>query len=181
MSTTPPPGNYVIDLSHTHAGFAVKHFGLSKVKGEFTEVEGNLVIAEDPTASTVNATINTASFNSRDEGRDAHVRSADFLDVENHPTITFSSTNVKPDGDDWLVSGDLTIKGVTRSVDLVTEFEGAITDPYGLERIAFSASTEIDRNDFGLDFNAALETGGLIVGKTVKITLEVEAIVPQEG
>lgn len=181
MSTTPPPGNYVIDLSHTHAGFAVKHFGLSKVKGEFTEVEGNLVIAEDPTASTVTATINTASFNSRDEGRDAHVRSADFLDVENHPTITFSSTNVKPDGDDWLVSGDLTIKGVTRSVDLVTEFEGAITDPYGLERIAFSASTEIDRNDFGLDFNAALETGGLIVGKTVKITLEVEAIVPQEG
>ena len=181
MSTTPPPGNYVIDLSHTHAGFAVKHFGLSKVKGEFTEVEGNLVIAEDPTASTVTATINTASFNSRDEGRDAHVRSADFLDVENFPTITFSSTNVKPDGDDWLVSGDLTIKGVTRSVDLVTEFEGAITDPYGLERIAFSASTEIDRNDFGLDFNAALETGGLIVGKTVKITLEVEAIVPQES
>lgn len=181
MSTTPPPGNYVIDLSHTHAGFAVKHFGLSKVKGEFTEVEGNLVIAEDPTASTVTATINTASFNSRDEGRDAHVRSADFLDVENFPTITFSSTNVKPDGDDWLVSGDLTIKGVTRAVDLVTEFEGAITDPYGLERIAFSASTEIDRNDFGLDFNAALETGGLIVGKTVKITLEVEAIVPQES
>ena len=181
MSTTPPPGNYVIDLSHTHAGFAVKHFGLSKVKGEFTEVEGNLVIDEDPTASTVTATINTASFNSRDDGRDAHVRSADFLDVENHPTITFSSTNVKPDGDDWLVSGDLTIKGVTRSVDLVTEFEGAITDPYGLERIAFSASTEIDRNDFGLDFNAALETGGLIVGKTVKITLEVEAIVPQGG
>lgn len=181
MSTTPPPGNYVIDLSHTHAGFAVKHFGLSKVKGEFTEVEGTIAIAEDPTASVVNATIHAASFNSRDEGRDAHVKSADFLDVDNFPTLTFTSTNVKPDGDDWVVTGDLTIKGVTRSVDLATEFEGAITDPYGLQRIAFSASTEIDRTDFGLDFNAALETGGLIVGKNVKITLEVEAIVPQEG
>ena len=179
MSATPPAGSYVIDLSHTHAGFAVKHFGLSKVKGEFTEVEGTVVIAEEPTASVVTATINAASFNSRDEGRDAHVRSADFLDVENFPTITFTSTNVKPDGDDWVVSGDLTIKGVTRSVELATEFDGAITDPYGVQRIAFSASTEIDRTDFGLDFNAALETGGLIVGKHVKITLEVEAIIPQ--
>ena len=179
MSTTPPAGTYVIDLSHTHAGFSVKHFGLSKVKGEFTEVEGTVVIAEEPTASTVTASINTASFNSRDEGRDAHVRSADFLDVENFPTLTFTSTSVKADGDEWVVAGDLTIKGVTRQVELETEFEGAITDPYGFQRIAFSATTEIDRNDFGLDFNAALETGGLIVGKTVKINLEVEAIIPQ--
>ncbi len=179
MSTTPPAGTYVIDLSHTHAGFSVKHFGLSKVKGEFTEVEGTVVIAEEPTASTVTASINTASFNSRDEGRDAHVRSADFLDVENFPTITFTSTSVKADGDEWVVAGDLTIKGVTKQVELETEFEGAITDPYGFQRIAFSASTEIDRNDFGLDFNAALETGGLIVGKNVKINLEVEAIIPQ--
>ena len=179
MSTTPPAGTYVIDLSHTHAGFSVKHFGLSKVKGEFTEVEGTVVIAEEPTASTVTASINTASFNSRDEGRDAHVRSADFLDVENFPTITFTSTSVKADGDEWVVAGDLTIKGVTEQVELETEFEGAITDPYGFQRIAFSASTEIDRNDFGLDFNAALETGGLIVGKNVKINLEVEAIIPQ--
>lgn len=179
MSTTPPAGTYVIDLSHTHAGFAVKHFGLAKVRGEFGEVEGTVVIADEPTASSVTATINAASFNSRDEARDAHVKSADFLDVENFPTLTFTSTNVKPDGDDWIVAGDLTIKGITRSVELATEFEGAITDPYGLQRIAFSASTEIDRTDFGLDFNAALETGGLIVGKNVKITLEVEAIIPQ--
>lgn len=179
MSTTPPAGTYVIDLSHTHAGFAVKHFGLAKVRGEFGEVEGTVVIADEPTASSVTATINAASFNSRDEARDAHVKGADFLDVENFPTLTFTSTNVKPDGDDWIVSGDLTIKGVTRQVELATEFEGAITDPYGLQRIAFSASTEIDRTDFGLDFNAALETGGLIVGKNVKITLEVEAIIPQ--
>ena len=179
MSDLPDPGEYQIDLSHTHAGFSVKHFGLSKVKGEFTEVSGTVVIADEPAESYVRATISTASFNSRDEGRDAHVRGADFLDVESFPEITFVSTNVKPDGDDWVVSGDLTIKGVTRTVELATEFEGAITDPYGLERIAFSASTEIDRTDFGLDFNAALETGGLIVGKNVKITLEVEAIIPQ--
>ena len=180
MSNLPPAGNYVIDLSHTHAGFAVKHFGLSKVKGEFTEVEGAVVIADEPTSSTVTATIKTASFNSRDEGRDAHVRSADFLDVENFPTITFTSTSVKADGDDWIVSGDLTIKGVTRNVELATEFEGALTDPYGFQRIAFSAETEIDRTDFGLDFNAAVETGGLVVGKKVKINLEVEAIVPKD-
>ena len=179
MSNTPPAGTYAIDLSHTHAGFAVKHFGLSKVKGEFTEVEGTVVIADEATDSTVTASINTASFNSRDEGRDAHVRGADFLDVEKFPTITFVSTSVKADGGEWLVSGDLTIKGVTRNVVLATEFEGAITDPYGLQRIAFSATTEIDRTEFGLDFNAALETGGLIVGKNVKITLEVEAIIPQ--
>lgn len=179
MSTTPPPGTYVIDLSHTHAGFAVKHFGLSKVKGEFSQVEGTVVIAEDPTASSVTATIDATSFNTRDGNRDAHVKSADFLDVEQFPTIAFASTGVRADGDDWVVTGDLTIKGVTRSVELATEFEGAITDPYGLQRIAFSASTEIDRTDFGLDFNAVVETGGLVVGKNVKITLEVEAIIPQ--
>ena len=179
MSTTPPPGTYVIDLSHTHAGFAVKHFGLSKVRGEFTQVDGSVVIAEDPAASSVTATISTASFESRDAKRDEHVRSADFLDVEQFPTIMFSSTSVTPDGDDWLVHGDLTVKGVTRSVDLTTEFEGSITDPYGLQRIAFSASTGIDRTDFGLDFNAVVETGGLVVGKNVKIALEVQAVVPQ--
>ena len=179
MSTTPPPGSYVIDLSHTHAGFAVKHFGLSKVRGEFTQVEGTVVIADDPTSSWVTATIATPSFESRDAKRDEHVRSSDFLDVEQFPDITFRSTNVKPDGDDWVVSGDLTIKGVTRTVDLLTEFEGSITDPYGLQRIAFSASTEIDRTDFGLDFNAVVETGGLVVGKNIKIVLEVQAIVPR--
>lgn len=178
MSELPLPGTYVIDLSHTHAGFSVKHFGLSKVKGEFGEVEGTVVITEDPTQSSVTATLNTASFNSRDDARDAHVKGEDFLDVDKFPTITFASTSVAADGSDWVVTGDLTIKGVTKSVELATEFEGGITDPYGLQRIAFSAETEIDRNDFGLDFNAALETGGLIVGKKVKINLEVEAIIP---
>ena len=180
MSTNlPKPGAYAIDTSHTHVGFAVKHFGLSRVKGEFAELEGAIVIDGDPASSSVDVTIRTASFNSRDAGRDGHVKSPDLLDIEAFPTITFASTSIVADGSDWVVNGDLTIKGVTRSVQLETEFEGGITDPYGMERIAFSAETEIDRTDFGLDFNAALETGGLIVGKAVKITLEVEAIIPK--
>jgi len=171
----PTPGTYSIDASHTHVGFAVKHFGLSKVKGEFDKFEGTVEVNEDPTASSVNVTIHTDSFNSRDDGRDVHVRSEDFLHTTEHPVITFVSKSVTPKGNDWKVVGDLTIKGVTRSVELDTEFEGGITDPYGFERIAFSAETEIDRTEFGLTYNPVLETGGLVVGKKVKIILEVEA------
>jgi polyisoprenoid-binding protein YceI len=178
MSDLPPPGTYSIDTSHSYVGFAVKHFGLSRVKGEFQKFDGTITIAEDPTRSSVEVTIDAASFNSRDEQRDAHVRSADFLDVERYPELTFRSTGVRPAGDRWVVAGDLTIHGVTRTVELDTEFEGAIDDPFGMERIAFSAVTEIDRTDFGLTWNQALETGGLIVGKNVKITIEVEAVRP---
>lgn len=178
MSNLPAPGTYSIDASHSHVGFAVKHFGLSKVKGEFTEFSGTVTIAEDPAASGVEVTIAAASFNSRDEGRDTHVRSADFLDVEQFPELSFRSTGVRADGDDWVVTGDLTIHGTTRSVELETEFEGGLVDPYNLNRIAFSASTEIDRTDFGLTWNQALETGGLVVGRNVKITIEVEAVTP---
>ena len=181
MSDLPAAGTYGIDGSHTHVGFAVKHFGLSKVRGEFQKVDGSITIAEPVESSSVEVTIAADSFNSRDEGRDAHVRSADFLDVETYPTLTFSSTGLRQDGDSWVVTGDLTIHGVTRSVELETEFEGALDDPFGMERIAFSAETEIDRTDFGLDFNAAIETGSLVVGKKVKITLEVEAVRPKEA
>ncbi|MFZ4433872.1 MAG: YceI family protein [Microthrixaceae bacterium] len=178
MSNPPTPGTYSLDPSHSHVGFAVKHFGLSRVRGEFTSFEGTVTIAEDPTQSTVAVTIQSDSFDSRDEGRDAHVRSADFLDVESHPTLTFTSTSVRPDGDDWIVTGDLTVRGTSRSVDLRTTFDGEIDDPYGMGRIAFAASTRIDRTDFGLTWNQALETGGLVVGKQVDITLEVEAVRP---
>ncbi len=178
MSNLPTPGTYTIDPSHSHVGFAVKHFGLAKVRGEFTSFEGTVTIAEDPTQSTVAVTIQADSFDSRDEGRDAHVRSADFLDVESHPTLTFTSTSVRPDGDDWIVTGDLTVRGTSRGVDLRTTFDGEIVDPYGMGRIAFAASTRIDRTDFGLTWNQALETGGLVVGKQVDITLEVEAVRP---
>lgn len=181
MSTLPPPGTYTIDLSHTHAGFSVKHFGLAKVRGQFNDVSGTIVIDPEPTKSSVTATIQTASFDSRDENRDGHVRSEELLDVEKYPTITFTSTGVRPDGDDWIVTGDLTIKGVTRSVELETEFEGSLVDPYGLQRIAFSAETEIDRKDWGLDFDSVIDSGNLVIGKKVKITLEVEATAPVEA
>lgn len=181
MSDLPAPGTYNIDTGHSHVGFAVKHFGLSKVKGEFQKFDGTVTIAEDPTQSSVQVEIDADSFNTRDGQRDGHVKSADFLDVENHPTLTFRSTGVRADGDDWVVSGELTVKGTTRPVELRTEYEGSVRDPYGMDRIAFSASTEIDREDFGLTWNQTLDTGGLVVGKKVKIDLEVEAVRPAES
>jgi polyisoprenoid-binding protein YceI len=179
MSTLPAPGTYSIDTGHSYVGFAVKHFGLSKVKGEFQKFDGTIEVADPATASSVEVTIDADSFSSRDDQRDGHVRSADFLDVETYPTLTFRSTGVRQEGDDWVVTGDLTIHGQTRNVELATEFEGAIDDPYGMERIAFSAETEIDRTEFGLTWNQALETGGLVVGKKVRINLEVEAVRPR--
>ena len=178
-ATLPAAGSYSIDPSHSHVGFAVKHFGLAKVRGEFTTFEGTITVAEPATDSSVTVSIDAASFDSGDEGRDGHVTSPDFLDVAQFPTLTFTSTAVRADGDDWVVTGDLTIHGTTRSVELVTELEGAIDDPYGMERIAFSATTEIDRTDFGLTWNQALEGGGLVVGKSVKITIDVEAVRPK--
>lgn len=178
MSNLPTPGTYAIDPSHSSVGFAVRHFGLARVRGEFTSFEGSLTIDPDPAASAVSVTIQADSFDSRDEGRDTHVRSADFLDVESHPTLTFTSTGVRQDGDDWIVTGDLTVRGTSRSVELRTSFDGEIDDPYGMGRVAFSASTRIDRTDFGLTWNQTLETGGLVVGKQVDITLEVEAVRP---
>ena len=179
MSDLPAPGTYDIDASHTHVGFAVKHFGLSKVRGEFQKFDGKVTIGEQATDSRVEVTIAADSFNSRDEGRDAHIRSADFLDVDQFPTLSFTSTEVRQDGEDWVVVGDLTIHGVTRPVELETEFEGALDDPFGMERIAFSAQTEIDRTEFGLTWNQALETGNLVVGKKVRVNLEVEAVRPK--
>jgi polyisoprenoid-binding protein YceI len=179
MSNLPAPGTYSIDTGHSYVGFAVKHFGLSKVKGEFQKFEGEITIADPASDSSVAVTIQADSFNSRDEQRDGHVRSADFLDVETYPTLTFRSTGVRQSGDDWVVTGDLTVHGETRPVELETEFEGALDDPFGMERIAFSAETEIDRTEFGLTWNQALETGGLVVGKKVKVTLEVEAVRPK--
>ena len=122
MSDLPAAGTYNIDASHTHVGFAVKHFGLSKVRGEFQQVEGAINITDPAEGSNVSVTIPANSFNSRDEGRDAHIRSADFLDVEQYPTLTFVSTGLRQDGEEWIVTGDLTIHGVTRSVELQTEF-----------------------------------------------------------
>lgn len=174
-------GTWTIDPSHTEAGFTVRHAMIGKTRGRFGGVEGTLTIADDPLASNAQATIQMDSVDTRDENRDTHLRSADFFDVDNHPVMTFTSTSVRPadDGGDYIVDGDLTVKGVTRQVSLEVEVGGVATDPFGNVRVGLSAQTEISRKDFGLTWNAALETGGVLVGDNVKVHLEVEAIQQQ--
>lgn len=172
----PTAGRYEIDGVHSSVAFSVRHAMVAKTKGRFGDVSGTIVIAEDPSASTVEVRIGAASIDTRDEGRDGHLRSPDFLDVETYPELTYRSTGVRRDGDDWIVDGELTIKGVTRPVTLEVEFEGGVIDPWGNPRLGFSASAEIDREDFGLTWNQVLETGGVLVGKKIKIDLDVEAV-----
>jgi len=172
----PAVGTYVIDVSHTRLGFAVRHMAVSKVRGEFRDFSGTLELAENPADSKINVTIQAGSVDTHDDNRDAHLRTNDFFDAETHPTWTFTSTAIRPrSADEWDVDGDLTIRGVTRQVTLDATLEGVVDDPYGMHRVGFSASTSIVRDDFGVSFNAALETGGLVVGKKVDIDLEVEA------
>jgi len=172
----PAVGTYAIDASHTRVGFAVRHMAVSKVRGEFTGFSGTLELAEDPTDSKISVTIEAGTVDTRDDNRDNHLRTNDFFDVETHPTWTFTSTAIRPvSATQWKVDGDLTIRGVTRPVTLDATLEGVVQDPYGMHRVGFSASTSIVRDDFGVSFNAALETGGVVVGKKVEIDLEVEA------
>ena len=175
--TLPTTGTFALDRSHTEVGFVARHLMVSKVRGRFTDFEGTIVVADDPSASSVEVTIQAASVNTSDENRDNHVRNNDFLSVEEFPTLSFRSTKVelKPRGD-WKVYGDLTVRGVTRPVVLDVEFEGVIQDPWGNQRLGFTASGEIDRNDFGVSFNAALETGGFVVSPKVKLEIEAEAV-----
>jgi polyisoprenoid-binding protein YceI len=175
--TLPAPGTFVIDASHTRVGFVARHLMITKVRGSFPGVSGELVVAEDPQASTVSATMATATITTGTEERDAHLRSADFLDVEKFPELTFRSKRVtEQDGTSFTLVGDLTIKDVTREVALRVEFEGVAVSPWGQEVVAFTARTEIDREDFGITWNVALETGGVLVSKKVTIEIEAEAI-----
>ena len=173
----PNAGTYGLDASHSEVGFSVRHLMVSKVKGRFSDVSGTITIAEDPLASSVEVTIGTASIDTRDEQRDAHLRSPDFFDVEQYPSMTYRSTKVSPAGKGrWLVEGDLSLHGVTRNVPLEVSFEGAASDPWGGLRAGFSARAELDREDFGLGWNQVLETGGVVVGKKVNIEIEAEAV-----
>lgn len=174
--TLPATGTWSIDPSHSEVGFSVRHLGISRTRGRFGAFSGDIVVAERPEDSRVSVEIDTASVDTRDAGRDEHLRSADFFDAETHPVLAFTSTDVNANDGRWLVTGDLTIAGVTKPVVLDTEVTGLVTDPWGNDRVAFAASTEVNREDFGLTWNAALETGGFLVGKTVKIDLEVEAV-----
>ena len=170
-------GTWTIDASHSEVGFVVRHMMVSKVKGRFSKVEGTITVAEDVLDSSVEATVFAASIDTRDENRDNHLRSADFFDAEVHPQWTFKSTGVRANGSDFVLDGDLTLKGVTRPVSFELEFNGAAANPManGNPTAGFSAETEISRKDFGLEWNVALETGGVLVGDKVKLVLEIEA------
>jgi polyisoprenoid-binding protein YceI len=173
----PEAGTFAIDTSHSAAAFSVRHLMVAKTKGRFTDFSGTVTIADDPLASSVDVTIQAGSIATGDETRDNHLRSADFLDVEQQPTLTFKSTSVRHSNrENFVVAGDLTIAGVTQPVSLNLEYLGSVVDPWGGVRVAFSASTKINREDFGLTWNQALETGGVLVGKEVHIDLEVEAV-----
>ncbi|HVL03039.1 MAG TPA: YceI family protein [Acidimicrobiales bacterium] len=172
------PGTWTIDPAHSDVSFAVRHMMVSRVRGSFKSFDGEIVVADDLTTSSVNATIDVNSFDTGNADRDAHIRSADFLDIERYPRMTFRSTQVRPSDDHYLVDGELTLHGVTRPLTLEMEVGGVTTDPYGNLRLGLSATTEINRRDFGIDITMPLEAGGVVVGDKVKITLDVEAIHP---
>ena len=172
----PLAGQYVVDPSHSEVAFVARHLVVAKTRGTFGSFTGEVEIGEDPTQSSLRAEVDLASVDTRDAGRDEHLRSADFFHVEEHPSMTFVSTAVHQDGDRWAVDGDLTIRGVSNPVTLDVEFLGGIGDPWGNTRAAFSASTELDREAWGLTWNQALETGGVVVGKKVQIQIDAELI-----
>jgi len=165
-----------IDASHSQIGFSVRHMMVSTVRGRFSTVSGTLNIDEaNPANSWVEAEADTASISTNDANRDGHLRSADFFDAEKFPKVTFKSTSVAKDGDNYKVTGDLTMHGVTKPVTFTVEYSGVIKDPYGLQRAGFEAQAKINRKDFGLGWGGVLETGGAIVSDEVKIILEFEA------
>lgn len=173
----PVPGTYTLDSNHKRVGFVARHLMVSKVRGEFKEATATITVAEDPLQSSVTATIQADSFHSNQEQRDGHVKSPDFLHVEQYPTLVYRSTGVKEfDGNEFVLAGELTIRDVTRQVDLKVELDGVGRSPYGQDVFGFSATAEIDREDFGITYNMALEAGGVMISKTVKIEIEGEAI-----
>ena len=173
----PAPGTYDLDKAHTVIAFVARHLMVTKVRGTFGDFDGSIVVAEKPADSSVNVEIRTESVTTGEPQRDAHLRSADFFEQEKYPTMTFKSTSVTPASDgNWKVGGDLTIRGVTRPVILDVEFNGAIQDPWGGSRLGFSASTEINRQDFGVSFNSALADGNVVVGDKIRIEIETEAV-----
>jgi polyisoprenoid-binding protein YceI len=175
--TIPTPGTYALDPAHKRVGFVARHMMVSKVRGEFADATATITVAEDPLASSVTATIQAASIDTKQTDRDNHLRSPEFLDAEAFPTLEYRSTGVKShEGNEFVLTGELTVKGVTRPVDLEVEFEGVGRSPFGQDIFGFSASAEIDREDFGLTWNVALETGGVLVGKKIKIEIEGEAV-----
>ncbi|HWC82322.1 MAG TPA: YceI family protein [Pseudonocardiaceae bacterium] len=169
-------GTWDIDPVHSDISITAKHFGVSKVRGHFADYSGEIVTGEAPLDSKVTATIQATSIDTKNGDRDNHIRSADFLDVENYPTITFTSTGIEGDGEDFTLNGDLTLHGTTKPISLALELSGFGPDPYGGQRVGFSAKTKLSRKDFGIAFNAVLETGSLVVSDNLDVSLEIEAV-----
>ena len=165
-----PAGTWTVDASHSEIGFVARHLMVTKVRGQFKEFEGTVKVGDDITDSQVTAVAQIASVDTGSADRDAHLKSGDFFDAETNPTMSFTSTEVTPDS----LTGDLTIKGVTKPVTFDLEFTGLATDPWGNEKAGFEATTEINRKDWGLEWNVALEAGGVLVGEQVAIEIEVE-------
>lgn len=173
--TSVPEGKYTIDPTHSRVGFSVRHAMVSKVRGAFNTFEGSAVVAGG--SAKIDVTIQVASIDTRNADRDGHLASPDFFDAGTFPTITFTSTSIEAKGDDKLtVVGDITIHGVTKSVTFDLEYNGTAVDPYNNTRVGFEGTATIDRKDFGLTYNAALETGGILIGENVNLELEISAI-----
>jgi|SRR5689334_3533416 len=167
-------GTYALDTAHTEIGFTVRHL-MTKVRGTFQEFSGEIVVKDSLEDSTANVSIELASVHTRNEQRDGHLRSGDFFDAENSPKMTFVSTALKAEGDDYILAGDLTIKDVTKPVELAFEFLGVEQNAYGQTILGFEASTSISRKEFGVDFNVPLEGGKLLIGDKVDIHLDIQA------
>ncbi|MDA2815008.1 YceI family protein [Nocardiopsis sp. RSe5-2] len=184
MTQTPEhglyPGTWRIDPVHSMVGFTVRHMMVSKVRGRFDKFDAVLTVPEDPLASSVRATIDPASIDTDNEQRDNHMRSADFFEVEAYPEWTFVSTGVRPSGEEFLLAGELTIKGTTQPVELTLEFNGALKDAFGMQRAGFHAETQISRKQFGVDIEMPMEGGGVVVGDRISIEIDAEFTL-QEG
>ena len=167
-----PAGTWTVDAAHSELGFVARHLMVTKVRGQFKEFEGTVKVGDDITDSQVTAVVQLASIDTGSADRDAHLRSADFFDVENNPTMSFTSTEVTPDS----LTGDLTIKGVTKPVTFDLDFGGLATDPWGNQKAGFEATTEINRKDWGLEWNVALEGGGVLVSEKIKLNLDIQLL-----
>lgn len=169
-------GTWAIDAMHSEVGFSVRHMMVSKVRGRFSKFSGEVVTTPDVLGSSVQAEIDLASINTGNDQRDGHLRSIDFFDAENHPVMTYRSTGLRANGDQYVLDGELTLRGVTKSVPMTLEVNGFGPDAYGGTRTGFTATAEINRQDFGVSWNAALETGGVVLSDKIAIHLEIEAI-----
>jgi polyisoprenoid-binding protein YceI len=173
----PTPGTWTIDPAHTSVSFVARHLMIAKVRGFLKGVSGTVVVAERPEESSVEVSIPAATIDTANETRDGHLRSPDFLDVENYPALRFSSTRLERTGDEtFRMHGDLSIRDVTRPVVLDVTYEGIVRDPFGNDKAAFAATGEIDREEWGITWNQALETGGVLVGKKVRIEIDAQIV-----